>query len=323
MKKYALISVSDKAGIVPFAKKLARAGYEILSTGGTAKKLRAAKIKVSDVSKYTGAPEILGGRVKTLHPKIYGGILSMPAEIQIVVVNLYPFEEMREKELGEDEMIEHIDIGGVALLRAAAKNYKYVTVVTDPKDYARVSGDEDVDQRMQLARKAFERVMQYDEAISSYFRELCGHPELLDLHYEKVRSLRYGENPHQKAAFFRNPFNTDANVTNAEFLRGKDLSFNNILDANSAFEMVKEFKKPTVVFVKHNNPCGVASAKDINKAFELSFNVDPMSAFGAVVALNKPCTKKIAQYVLKHKIFLELIICPRFEGIALIRNWST
>lgn len=325
----ALISVSDKTGIIVFAKSLAKQKIEILSTGGTAKVLREAGISVTDVSDFTGFPEIMDGRVKTLHHEIFGGILALRENkkhmreakdnrikmIDFVIVNFYPFEESPE--------IETIDIGGPSLIRAAAKNWEFVTVVTDPADYKKIgeeikkNGDTTLDMRKELAAKAFEKSAHYDRVISNWFRETLDKPELLELHYEKVSSLRYGENPHQKAAFFRNPENRDANVTNAKVRSGKELSFNNIVDANSALELVKEFEKPTVVFIKHNNPCGTASADLIEKAFDASFRVDIKSAFGSVVALNRPVTHKIAEYIQKNKIFIEVIICPSFESSAL------
>ncbi|MEK7523714.1 MAG: bifunctional phosphoribosylaminoimidazolecarboxamide formyltransferase/IMP cyclohydrolase [Patescibacteria group bacterium] len=338
MIKRALISVSDKTGLVPFAKRLAAKKIEIISTGGTAKALRDAGIAVTDVSVYTGSPEVMGGRVKTLHPKIFGGILARRCDkndmseaeksgtsmIDLVVVNLYPFEKTVEQEGAlEAEAIEQIDIGGPSLLRAAAKNFTYVTVVTSAEDYEKVAdeieknGDTTLETRRELAWKVFEKTSAYDYAISCWFRKILHKPELLDLHYEKVRSLRYGENPHQKAAFFRNPENHDANVTNAKVLHGKELSFNNIVDANSALELVKEFEKPSVAFIKHNNPCGVALAHNIEEAFDVSFKVDTKSAFGSVVALNRPVTEKIAEYIQAHKIFIEVIIAPSFEAKAL------
>lgn len=329
MIKRALISVSDKTGIVEFARRLSKKNIEIISTGGTAKTLREAGLKVTDVSSYTGFPEIMGGRVKTLHPRVFGGLLAvrMNAEhmqeakkegiemIDLVVVNLYPFEEKKE--------IEQIDIGGPSLIRAAAKNFEFVTVLVDPTDYNDIAdeieknGETTLEMRKNLAWKAFERTVAYDRVIANWFRPQVKKPELLELHYEKVRSLRYGENPHQRAAFFRNPENNDANVTNAKVLHGKELSFNNIVDANSALELVKEFERPTVVFIKHNNPCGVASASAILEAFDLSFQIDTKSAFGSVVALNQPFTRGIAEYIKEHKIFIEVIICPSFEASAL------
>ncbi len=331
-KKYALISVYDKTGTADLARAISKKGYEILSTGGTSKHLKDNGVSVIDISEYTGFPEIMDGRVKTLNPKIYGGILAVRSDkkhmeelekhglglIDIVVCNLYPFEETLEKiGVTDDELIEKIDIGGVTLIRAAAKNYKDVTVLVSPDDYALIDGEISLEMRKKLACKAFTRTYQYDEIIEHWFRETLGEPELMDLHYEKVASLRYGENPHQKAAFFKNLLNKDSNVTNAKVLQGKQMSFNNYVDADSALELVKEFERPTAAIIKHNNPCGVASADGIDEAFEFAFDVDSLSAFGGVVALNKPCTAKIAQYIIDKKIFFEIIICPKFEKDAL------
>lgn len=336
--KRALISVSDKSGLAELGRGLAELGIEILSTGGTAKSLREAGVKVTDVSQYTGSPEILDGRVKSLHPKIHGGILAVRDNakhmkqleengiqpIDLVVVNLYPFEEVVEREgVPAEEIIENIDIGGPSMLRSAAKNFQYVTVVASPSDYEKVLaeirefGDTKPETREKLAFKAFSRTYQYDEAIDHYFRGRLGKAELLDLHYEKVASLRYGENPHQKAAFFRNPLNKDSNITNAKMLQGKQLSFNNIVDGDAALELVKEFERPTVTVIKHNNPCGVASADTVEEAFELAYQVDPMSSFGGVIAMNRDCNKAIVDSIFKKKWFVEIIIAPRFEKEAL------
>ncbi len=333
----ALISVSDKTGIKDFARALHALGVEILSTGGTAKELNNGKIPLTEVSDFTAFPEILDGRVKTLHPKIHGGILARRDQkshlqtleklkikpIDLVVVNLYPFEETVDKEdATEEEIIENIDIGGPGLIRSAAKNFASVTVITDSNDYALVldelkkNGSTTLETRRQLARKAFSRTYQYDEAIEHYFREKLGEAELLDLHYEKVLSLRYGENPHQKAAFFRNPQNHDANITNAHMLHGKQLSFNNIVDGDSALELVKEFTRPTVAIIKHNNPCGVASAETVEEALELAFSVDSMAAFGGVVAMNQPCNLHMVKFINDRKWFIEMIISPKFEAQA-------
>jgi phosphoribosylaminoimidazolecarboxamide formyltransferase/IMP cyclohydrolase len=338
MIQRALLSVSDKTGIVDFARGLSEKGVQILSTGGTAKALREAKIPVTEVSEYTGYPEFLDGRVKTLHPKIHGGLLArrenashMEATqklqiepIDLIAINLYPFEETVEEEnASEEKIIENIDIGGPSMIRSGAKNFASVTVVTDPEDYGQIlqeiheHGDTTLETRKKLARKAFARTYHYDEAIEHYFREQLGEAELLDLHYVKVGSLRYGENPHQKAAFFRNPLNRDANITNAKVLHGKQLSFNNLVDGDAALELVKEFERPTVAVIKHNNPCGVASADTIEEAFELAFKVDPMSSFGGVIALNRPCTLPIVQSINQKKWFVEIIICPKFEADAL------
>lgn len=338
MIKRALISVSDKTGIADFVQKLAAKGVEILSTGGTAKTLKDAGIKVTEVSDYTGFPEMLDGRVKTLHPKIHGGLLALRDNpkhmetlkkhhiepIDLVVVNLYPFEDVLERgDATEKEIIENIDIGGPSMIRSAAKNFASVTVVTDPDDYTMVikefenTGDTTPETRKKLARKAFARTYQYDEAIEHYFRMQLGEAELMDLHYEKVFSLRYGENPHQKAAFFRNPLNHDANITNAKVLHGKQLSFNNIVDGDAALELVKDFSRPTVAVIKHNNPCGVASADTIEEAFELAYSVDPMSSFGGVIAMNMPCNMDLVKSINKKKWFVEIIICPHFKEDAL------
>lgn len=338
MIKRALISVSDKTGLLEFAKLLQENNVEILSTGGTAKALREGKVKVTDVSDYTGFPEIMDGRVKTLHPKVHGGLLAVrsnPAHmeqlkkldiqpIDMVVVNLYPFEEVRARgDATPEEIIENIDIGGPSMIRSAAKNFASVTVVTQPQDYDVVmkeieqNGDTTLETRKKLAMKAFSRTYHYDEGIEHYFREQLGEAELLDLHYEKVASLRYGENPHQKAAFFKNPENVDANITNAKVLHGKQLSFNNLVDGDAALELVKEFLRPTVAIIKHNNPCGVASANTIEEAFEQAFQVDPMSSFGGVIALNKPCNLNLVKFINEKKWFVEIIIAPKFEEDAL------
>ncbi|OGJ50243.1 bifunctional phosphoribosylaminoimidazolecarboxamide formyltransferase/IMP cyclohydrolase [Candidatus Peregrinibacteria bacterium RIFOXYB2_FULL_32_7] len=338
--KQALISVSDKTGITELAKELQKLNIEILSTGGTAKTLKDAGIKVIDVSDYTGFPEMMNGRVKTLHPKIHGGLLALRNNkehqkqakehgitmIDLVIVNLYPFEQTIAKEgVAEEEAIEQIDIGGPSMLRSAAKNFQSVTVVTDINDYEKLltqikeSGDTNLEFRRELALKVFEKTYRYDLAISNYLRGETSENERLDLgHYEKIMTLRYGENPHQKAAFFRNPKNEEkCNVTNAKVLHGKQLSFNNIIDADSALELVKEFEKPAAVFVKHNNPCGVAQSDDLQKAFEYAHQVDPMSAFGCIIAINRPFTLEMANYMNKEKMFAELIICPAFEKSAL------
>lgn len=337
--KRALISVSDKSGVVEFAKKLADSGVEILSTGGTAKALKAEGVAVIDVSDYTGFPEMMNGRVKTLHPKVHGGILALRDEeshmseaekndvqmIDIVAVNLYPFKETIAKEgVTEEEAIENIDIGGPSMLRSAAKNFKNVYVVCDPSDYSEVAkrvseDDSDVEFRKLLARKAFSMTADYDEAINSYFRNVLGEAELLNLHYEKVSSLRYGENPQQKAAFFRNPKNTDANITNSEVSHGKQLSFNNIVDGDSALELVKEFAEPAAVFVKHNNPCGVAVGATIEEAFKAGHGVDEMSAFGCIIAVNREVNEAILDYMKEKKMFVEMIIAPSYEAKALER----
>lgn len=325
----ALISVTDKSGLVPFAKKLQALGVEIISTGGTAKILKKNKIKVIDISDFTKFPEIMDGRVKTLHPKVYGGILAVRDNekhmeqvvandiklIDLVVVNLYKFEE--------EETIENIDIGGPSLLRASAKNFDYTTVVVNPLDYPKIikslesKGYISYETRKKLALKAFDMTSRYDQAIANYFRQQLGEAELLDLHYVKKMSLRYGENPHQKAVFFKNPNNFQPNVTNAKILQGKQLSFNNIIDTDAALELVKDFDMPVVNIVKHMNPCGVAAAAKIEDAFVKAHKVDPMSAFGCVIAMNRACNEKIADYINKNKMFVEIIVAPKFTKGAL------
>lgn len=338
--KRALISVSDKTGIIEIAQKLAKKGIEIISTGGTSKALKDAGIAVKDVSEVTGFPEIMGGRVKTLHPKVHGGLLAVREDdghmreasdngiemIDLVIVNLYPFVKTISKEgVSEEEAIENIDIGGPSMVRSSAKNFKYVTVVTDPADYELVvseieaNGETTLETRKKLARKAFTLTAQYDEAINGYFRQILGEPELLNLHYEKVRSLRYGENPTQKAAFFRNPENHDANITNAEVLHGKELSFNNIVDGNSALEIVKEFDQPAVTIIKHNNPCGTAVRENLYDAFVAAHKADEMSAFGCVIAVNREFTEDIIDYMKEAKMFVEMVIAPSFTEKALKR----
>ncbi|MBD3360440.1 bifunctional phosphoribosylaminoimidazolecarboxamide formyltransferase/IMP cyclohydrolase [Candidatus Peregrinibacteria bacterium] len=336
----ALISVSDKTGIVEFVKKLSEKGIEIISTGGTARVLKKAGIKVKNVSDYTEYPEMMDGRVKTLHPRIHGGLLALRDNarhiqeakensikmIDLLVVNLYPFQKIVKKEsVKEEEIIENIDIGGPAMVRSAAKNYQFVTVVTSSDDYLKVSeeiisrGDTTLETRKKLARKAFTLTYMYDEAIERYLRKQVGDPELLNLHYEKVGSLRYGENPYQKAAFFRNPNNTDSNITNSKVLHGKKMSFNNIVDGDSALELVKEFKDPTAVFVKHNNPCGVASSKNIEDAFINAYKVDPMAAFGCIIAVNREINEAVVDHMKFEKMFVEMIIAPSFDKKALKR----
>lgn len=333
----ALISVSDKKGIVTFAKKLDKLGIEIFSTGGTATTLREAGVQVKDVSGYTKFPEMMDGRVKTLHPKIFGGILANRENkshmdevvanniklIDMVVVNLYPFESVVEKKhVKKEEIIENIDIGGPSLIRASAKNYRFVTTLVDPADYRKIAdhlekkGEIPLKTREELALKAFNKTYTYDHAISNYFRNELGKGELLDLHYEKVMKLRYGENPHQKAVFFRNPFNSQPNVTNAKVLQGKQLSYNNIIDTDAALELVKDFKDPCVAVVKHTNPCGVAISEKIEDAFKKAHGADPLSAFGCVIAMNRKCNEEIVDYIRKKKMFIEIIVAPTFTEKA-------
>lgn len=331
----ALLSVSDKTNLIPLAEALHQHGAELLSTGGTARKLKEAGLPVTDVADYTGFPEMMDGRVKTLHPLVHGGLLMRRGEddavaeehgikpIDMVVINLYPFQQTIAKEgITEEEAIEQIDIGGPSMLRSAAKNFKYVAALTAIKDYETVikelqAGGITEDTRRMLAVRVFEKTHNYDHAIADYLRYKGENPELLDLHYEKVMSLRYGENPHQKAAYFRDPNDHFPNVTNAKVLQGKVLSFNNIIDTDGALELVKDYDQPAASVIKHTNPCGCATAENITDAFTLAYEVDPLSAFGCVIALNRPCTKEIAEYIKSNKLFVEIIIAPSFEEGAL------
>lgn len=337
MKKRALLSVSDKSNLVPFAKSLVDLGYELISTGGTLKSLKEAGLDAIAVSDVTGSDEILDGRVKTLHPIIHGGLLARRDDkkhvkqleerdisfIDVVVVNLYPFKETIKKEgVTEEEAIENIDIGGPTMLRSAAKNFRDVTVVVDPKDYDAVIEDLKADStlafRKTLAAKVFRHTAHYDSLIARYFIEITGKedPETLSLSYERVQGLRYGENPHQEAAFYKEANAKGASLANCKQLNGKELSYNNIQDANAALEIVLEFEDTAAaVAVKHMNPCGVGIAEDIETAFDKAYDADPISIFGGIVALNKTVTKETA---LKLKeIFLEIVIAPAFDADAL------
>ncbi len=333
----ALISVSDKTGIVSFAKKLIEMDIEILSTGGTAKRLRDSGLKVTDVSEITSFPECLDGRVKTLHPVIHGGILArreLPSHmdqleelgintIDFVIINLYPFKATIEKEGVElDEAIENIDIGGPTMLRSAAKNYKDVTVIVDPSDYAPViesleNGEVSLDKKYELALKVFKHTSEYDTLIAGYLRERIGekYPDTMTLAYEKVEDLRYGENPHQSAAFYKEVKKTKGTLADAKQLHGKALSFNNINDANGALELLKEFEMPTVVAVKHTNPCGVGSGIDMFDAYTKAYECDPQSIFGGIIAANREIDKRTAEEI--NKIFIEIVIAPSFSDEAL------
>lgn len=335
--KTALISVSDKSGVVDFAKKLTKLGVKIISTGGTAKLLEKEHVQVGHVSSFIQFPELLDGRVKTLHPRIHAAILAdrnNPVHMEqlkkhsidkldMVVVNLYPFENTVLKKHTFQEAIENIDIGGPTMLRAAAKNFESVAVVSDPRDYTKILRELEktskisINTRARLANKAFMMTSRYDTIISTYLNKHNGikFPEYFNATFEKVYDLRYGENPNQKAAFYRDFKLTQTSVTNSKQLHGKELSYNNILDTNDAFEMVKQFERPTCAIIKHTNPCGVASATTMDKAFKLAYDADPLSAFGCVVAMNKPCTKETAE--LMKQLFIEVIIAPKFEKGAL------
>jgi len=336
--KRALISVSNKRGVVEFARDLHRLGYEIVSTGGTAKTLREAQVPVTYISDVTGFPEILDGRVKTLHPKVHGGILAMRNDehlaqlreqeispIDLVAVNLYPFRETIAKTgVTLEEAIENIDIGGPAMVRAAAKNHRFVLVVVNPERYGDViraldKGAATEEFRLELAMEAFAHTAAYDGAITGFLsvlQEPTGpFPSHWQKTYELVQTLRYGENPHQRAAFYRDPGATGACAGNARQLHGKELSYNNILDLNSAFEAVKEFSATAVVIVKHNNPCGVACAASLVDAYIGAYEGDPVSAFGGIVACNTKVDAATAAEM--NKIFIEAVIAPGYDEDAL------
>lgn len=338
MIKRALISVSDKTGIVELASALKELGVEIISTGGTAKALSAAGIPVINVSDITGFPECLDGRVKTLHPKVHGGLLAMRSNpdhmrqikelgidpIDMVVINLYPFKQTILKEHVElAEAIENIDIGGPTMLRAASKNYQDVTVIVDPADYTgileeiRNNGDVSVKTKFKLAYKVFEHTSQYDTLIAKYLREQIGEggfPETLTLTFEKAQDMRYGENPHQNAVFYKEIGANRGLITSARQLHGKELSYNNINDTNGALELLKEFEEPTVIAVKHANPCGVGSGKDIYEAYLRTYEADPVSIFGGIIAANREIDAKTAEEI--NKIFVEIVVAPSFSEEA-------
>jgi len=332
----ALISVSDKTGLLEFASFLVGRGVEILSTGGTAKALREAKIAVREVSEQTGFPEIMDGRVKTLHPRIHGGILALRGEasheraldehhiapIDLVAVNLYPFEETVAKGADFDHSIENIDIGGPALIRAAAKNHAFVTVVVDPEDYQaitkemiRLNGATSLELRRKLAAAAFSRTGAYDAAIATWFNAQLGEsfPRRLAVGAKLRQLLRYGENPHQQAALYVSG-ETRPGVATATQLQGKELSFNNINDTDAAFELVAEFAEPAVAIIKHANPCGVATGADLGEAYRKALACDPVSAFGGIVALNRPLDGKTAVEIAK--LFTEVVIAPEADAEA-------
>lgn len=339
--KRALISVSDKTGIVEFAKKLEKNGIDIISTGGTFRALKEAGVSVIPVSDVTGFPEMMDGRVKTLHPKIHGGILALrdnPGHlkameengiigIDLVVVNLYPFQEtIKKPNVTREEAIENIDIGGPSMIRAGAKNYKYVTVVVDPTQYddiiARIEGNTLTEEfRLSLAQKAFLHTAIYDSAIANYLsKEIDGDlfPSIFSPSYIKKQDLRYGENPHQKAAFYANS-QMSGGMAGAKQLHGKELSYNNIVDMEAAWNLVQEWKdEAACVIVKHTNPCGVALGENAEDAFARAFEADSKSAFGGIVAMNRPCDKAAAEKM--KPIFFEVIIAPSFteEALALL-----
>ncbi|HEY4531581.1 MAG TPA: bifunctional phosphoribosylaminoimidazolecarboxamide formyltransferase/IMP cyclohydrolase [Kurthia sp.] len=341
MTKRALISVSDKSGVLEFAKELVTLGYEVLSTGGTKQHLQDNGVAVTSVDEVTKFPEILGGRVKTLNPMIHGGLLAKYDDpehqaqmqehgiepIEIVCVNLYPFVETISKPNVEFvDAIENIDIGGPTMLRSAAKNQKYVSVIVDANDYPAVlaelkaDGETTLATRRRLAAKVFRHTAAYDSYISNYLSTELGEefPEQMTLTYELKQTLRYGENPHQKAAFYQKRLGSDFSIAFAEQLHGKELSYNNIQDANAALQIIKEFKQPAAVAVKHMNPCGVGTGSTIAQAFNMAYEADSTSIFGGIVALNREVDAETAKQL--SSIFLEIIIAPSFtkEAIELL-----
>ncbi len=342
--KRALISVSDKEGIVEFCKGLAQRGVELISTGGTAKALRDAGLTVIDVSEKTGFPEMLEGRVKTLHPKVHGGILARRDStdhmdqlqqqsietIDMVVCNLYPFEDTVRKEgVTENEMIENIDIGGPSMIRSAAKNHSHVAVVTNADQYVQVllelemHGGLSDDLLREMALEAFALTSRYDTAIYNNLWDTFHEEEVspsIRLSYELVQKLRYGENPYNKASFYKDPFSTDLAISDAEQLHGKELSYNNILDLNGALDIILEFERPCAAVIKHTNPSGVACAETISQAFEIAWGCDSMSAFGSVIALNRTCDLATAELI--HPNFIEVLVAPAFDedAIALLTH---
>ncbi|QGG46289.1 bifunctional phosphoribosylaminoimidazolecarboxamide formyltransferase/IMP cyclohydrolase [Heliorestis convoluta] len=347
MKRRALISVSDKSGVVEFAKALVDLGFEVVSTGGTFRTIKEAGVEVKYVTEITGFPEILDGRVKTLHPKVHGGILARrtPDHLQqlsdnditpidVVAVNLYPFRETVAKEgVTFEEAIENIDIGGPAMVRASAKNHGAVTIVVNPERYAAIvaelqeKGEVSDSTRRLLALEAFAHTAEYDSAIASYLKGQCEEKDQaaeesdcgLQIFtagtVEKVQDLRYGENPHQKAAFYREVGYAGAGAGTAKQLWGKELSFNNLLDLNAALELVREFEEPAVTIIKHNNPCGTAIAATLEEAYVKAFDADPVSAFGGITACNRPVNGATATELVK--TFMEAVIAPAYDDEAL------
>lgn len=336
--KRALISVFDKTGIVDFAKSLDSMGWEIISTGGTSKKLKAEGIHVMDISDLTKFPECFDGRVKTLHPNVEGGILAIRDNdnhkkqmtelgiepIDIVVCNLYPFKQTLLKPgVSHEEIIENIDIGGPTMIRAAAKNYKFVTVLTDPEDYdlvieeLKAQGDTSATTKEMLAAKVFIHTSHYDALIAGYFSKRLNikYPKTITLTYEKKQDLRYGENPHQTAAFYASIKGIEGTLPGAVQLHGKELSYNNIGDTDGALETLKEFDEPTIVAAKHANPCGVGSASTLAEAYRRAYEADPISIFGGIVAANREVDAETASEMAK--IFLEVIVAPSFSKEAL------
>lgn len=341
--KRVLISVTDKQGIVDFARELEKFGVEILSTGGTASQLRASGVAVTDVSDYTGFPEIMDGRLKTLHPKIHGGLLALRdneehrmaletqgiGTIDMVVINLYRFEDtVARPGCTLVEAIEHIDIGGPTMVRAAAKNWRFVTVVTDPADYPRIvaelnsrGGSISEDTNFACAVKTFQLTARYDAAISNYLgkmergEKVRDFPDTLTLQFEKVQDLRYGENPHQKGVFYRERGVSMLTIPDSRQLQGKELSYNNIMDSDAAWQMVWEYDQPTAIIMKHSNPCGAASSKEgLREAYVQAMETDPAAAFGGIVSFNRSVDGDTAEEL--SKTFLEVIVAPGFDEEA-------
>lgn len=337
MKKRALISVSDKTGIVDIAKELDNLGYEIISTGGTAKAITDAGIKVIGISDITGFPECLDGRVKTLHPAVHAGLLAMRSNeshmaqleelnintIDVVIVNLYPFKQTIMKEGVElQDAIENIDIGGPTMLRSAAKNYQDVSVIVDPCDYAKViselkNGGVTKETNFYLMYKVFSHTAVYDSMISNYMAKQLNidFPEQMTLAFEKQQDMRYGENPHQKGVYYKECFPVAGSLPEAKQIHGKALSYNNINDTNAALDILREHnEEPTIVALKHCNPCGVGTGKDICEAYVNAYDCDPVSIFGGIIASNRPIDKATAEEI--NKIFIEIVIAPAFDEDA-------
>lgn len=337
----ALLSVSDKTGLVELARVLADFAVELVSTGGTRKTLEDAGLTVRDIADVTGFPEILDGRVKTLHPRVHGGILAVRdhpehlatlqahgiAPIDLVVCNLYPFEAtLARSGSSHEEIIENIDIGGPTLVRAAAKNYRDVAIVMEPSQYAAVmeelrthGGALTLATRERLAAAAFAKIAAYDQAIRRYFQTRIGEetlPPELDLHFERRMPLRYGENPHQQAAFYIELGSRRASVTTAKPVHGKELSFNNILDLDSALNLVREFAGPAAVVIKHNNPCGAAIAASLEEAFRKAYEGDPLSAYGGILGFNRAVDEATARHITEPNRFVECVIAPAFHPAA-------
>lgn len=337
MKKRVLISVSDKTGIVELAKELVNFGYEIISTGGTMKALKDAGLEVIGISDITGFPECLDGRVKTLHPNVHAGLLAMRSNaehmkqleelnintIDMVIVNLYPFKKtISNPDVDLQTAIENIDIGGPTMIRAAAKNYQDVVVMVDPADYQKVldelkQGEVSLETKFYLMYKVYQHTAVYDSMISNYLRKKVGieFPDQIAFCYEKCQDLRYGENPKQNAVFYKEVFPMEGSLPLAKQIHGKELSYNNINDANGAIALLKEFTEPTIVASKHSNPCGVASAETISEAFRKAYEADPVSIFGGIIASNREVDKATAEQI--SKIFIEIVVAPSFTAEAL------